>query len=731
MTMPASVSCPEPDCWQALLAASLSPEEAERCERHLAVCPACQERLDRAPACAEELRQLARQTGDPTTASADPTLIGLVERLHEVQSGPGLAAPENASPEPADLYFLRPTDRPDLLGMLGVYEVQEVIAQGGMGVVLKAYEPALQRLVAIKVLAAAIAGSAIARRRFTREAQAAAAVCHDHVVAVHGVHEIDGLPYLVMQYVDGESVQRRLNHTGPLAVDEIVRIGQQTASGLAAAHAQGLIHRDITPANLLLERVAGDGWRVAGEDKDSSSSPITHHPSPATRVKITDFGLARMIDDVGLTQNGVVAGTPEYMAPEQARGEALDHRSDLFSLGSVLYALCTGVPPFRGANTLAVLRQVSEETPPPIRSLNPEVPAWLEALVARLMAKDPAERFQSAAEVARLLEDYLAHLHQPDSIPVPPPVPAGPTSPRRARRLFFLGALLLAALGAAGALQVVAQLAPGVPVKPGAYPHEVYHDFRGGQGLPPPMKLIGPDAAAVTRAEAEGLRITLAADRQPAHQPRPAVGVAPGFPLRGDFEITGTYELLSADRAAAGAGVAVGLNLAVEQPYKFAKVGRFVRAKQGNVHLAEVFLKETPSGSKMDEEPTEARAGQVRAVRAGSTLRLLVAAPPGTDFREILRGEFGTEDVNVVRFIVNNNDSPVGVDARLVDLRIRWDGVARAGRGAAEAAPRWRRWLLLALLFALGLLAAAGVWLYRRHTSHQPAPAEGRDDSAI
>src|SRR5262249_11904490 len=158
-----------------------------------------------------------------------------------------------------------------------------------------------------------------------------------------------------------------------------VRIGHQAASGLAAAHAQGLIHRDIKPANLLLE-------------------------NGLAKVKITDFGLARTADDVGLTQQGTVAGTPEYMAPEQARGEAVDHRADLFSLGSVLYACCTGRPPFRGSSAVAVLRRVSDQAPLPVRAVNPEVPAWLEGLIARLLAKAPADRFQNAAEVAALLE---------------------------------------------------------------------------------------------------------------------------------------------------------------------------------------------------------------------------------------------------------------------------------------------------------------------------------------
>src|SRR5262249_46500526 len=141
--------------------------------------------------------------------------------------------------------------------------------------------------------------------------RAAAAVCHEHVVAIHGVHEVDGLPYLVMQHVAGESLQGRLDRTGPLELEEIIRIGQQTASGLAAAHAQGLIHRDIKPANILLNGSTG-----VPPVADAQAGRLCYE------CKITDFGLARMIDAVGLTQNGVIAGTPEYMAPEQARGEA-------------------------------------------------------------------------------------------------------------------------------------------------------------------------------------------------------------------------------------------------------------------------------------------------------------------------------------------------------------------------------------------------------------------------
>src|SRR5437588_12164602 len=143
----------------------------------------------------------------------------------------------------------------------------------------------------------------------------------------------------------------------------------QVAAGLAAAHAQGLVHRDIKPANILLE-------------------------SGVERVKITDFGLARAANDASVTQSGFLAGTPQYMAPEQARGEAVDHRADLFSLGSVLYAMCTGRPPFRAATTLAVLRHVSESEPTPVRELNPHIPEWLVNLMTQLLTKGPAKRPQ-------------------------------------------------------------------------------------------------------------------------------------------------------------------------------------------------------------------------------------------------------------------------------------------------------------------------------------------------
>src|SRR5262249_3954855 len=161
-------------------------------------------------------------------------------------------------------------------------------------------------------------------------------------------------------------------------------IGMQTAAGLAAAHAQGLIHRDIKPANILLE-------------------------NGVERVKITDFGLARAVDDASLSSSGVITGTPQYMAPEQAPRHQVDHPAGLFSLGGGLYALCPGRSPFRASSTMAVLKRVCEDEPRPVQWVNPEVPDWLAAIIEKLHAKDPADRFQSAQEVADLLSQHLAH----------------------------------------------------------------------------------------------------------------------------------------------------------------------------------------------------------------------------------------------------------------------------------------------------------------------------------
>lgn len=287
--------------------------------------------------------------------------------------------------EDITLDFLAPSTRLDALGRLGHYEVLQVLGKGGFGIVFRAFDETLQRVVAVKVLSPQLAATSPARKRFLREARSSAKVRHEHIVHVYAVEE-QPLPYLVMEFVPGETLQRMLDRVGPLETDEVVAIGRQLAEGLAAAHAQGLVHRDIKPANILIET------------------------GPHLCVKITDFGLARAADDASVTQSGIIAGTPMYMAPEQARGEALDHRADLFSLGSVLYTMASGRPPFRASNTLAVLKRVTEDTPRPIREIIPEVPQWLCDIISQLHAKRPEDRIATAQEVADLLERGMSEM---------------------------------------------------------------------------------------------------------------------------------------------------------------------------------------------------------------------------------------------------------------------------------------------------------------------------------
>ncbi len=292
------------------------------------------------------------------------------------------------SSEPAEeevpLGFLEPPTRPDAMGRIGHYEVLQVLGQGGFGIVFRAFDDVLHRVVAVKVLSPQMAATSPARKRFLREARSSAQVRHENVVQVHEVGE-QPLPYIAMEFIPGETLQQRLDRVGPVEPAEVVRVGRQIAEGLAAAHACDLIHRDIKPGNVLLE-------------------------GGAQRVKLTDFGLARAADDASISQSGLIAGTPMYMAPEQAKGEKLDQRADLFSLGSVLYQMAAGRPPFRANGTVAVLKRVAEDTPRPIREVIPETPQWLCDIIAKLHAKNPDDRYQSAREVADVLADCEAQL---------------------------------------------------------------------------------------------------------------------------------------------------------------------------------------------------------------------------------------------------------------------------------------------------------------------------------
>jgi tRNA A-37 threonylcarbamoyl transferase component Bud32 len=396
--------------------------------------------LDRCAACQRTLETLAgadRALLDAASALSRTAYLGepsLQRLLVDLETDASLTALYHPADRTAGLQaLLRPPESPDTLGQLDSYRVSELLGQGAMGLVLKAFDPALKRWVAIKVQAPDLARDRVARQRFAREAQAAAAVHHPHVVTIHAVSEANGVPYFVMDYLAGGSLQDYLDRHGQLEWSTVARLGAEIASGLAAAHARGLVHRDIKPSNVLLGMEGSPG-----------------EPGPA---KIGDFGLVRVADEARLTQTGTVTGTPMYMSPEQARCEPLDHRADLFSLGSLLYVLCTGREPFPAGSPIAVLRQVCEATPRPIRELNPAIPPWLAAIVERLHAKHPGDRFASAAEVAELLRYNLEHPEQPRPVPAPG---AGRWMSRRTRRLavaaLLAGLLLLGAFGLSEAL---------------------------------------------------------------------------------------------------------------------------------------------------------------------------------------------------------------------------------------------------------------------------------------
>ncbi|MBM3982126.1 MAG: hypothetical protein FJ304_18055 [Planctomycetes bacterium] len=361
------------------------------------------------------------------------------------------------------LAFLAPASRPDSLGRIGHYEVLQVLGRGAFGIVYRAFDDVLQRVVAVKVLAPQMAATSPARKRFLREARTSAAVRHENVVQVYEVGE-QPLPYLVMEFIPGETLQSRLDRVGPVEPAEVVRIGRQIADGLAAAHGTDLVHRDIKPGNVLLE----------GGNQ---------------RVKITDFGLARAADDASISQSGIIAGTPMYMAPEQAKGDKIDHRVDLFALGSVMYQMVAGRPPFRASTTLAVLKRVVEDDPRPIREIIPEAPQWLCDIVAKLHAKDPAARFQSAREVADLLAECETRLKATGDArgfpKVAPPAlvkkaePAAAPKPRQPRWKW----------AAAGALIVGAVVACAVTLPPlfkGRAPEQARPEPESKPGSQPP-----------------------------------------------------------------------------------------------------------------------------------------------------------------------------------------------------------------------------------------------------
>jgi serine/threonine protein kinase len=387
--------CPDPKQLQQLLLGHLSDETAERLEQHVEQCDRCSRllpSLQRDDALVEAMRARARVELPPAEVK---TVRGLISRLHQMRTiasahVSGAHSQGDAPPMSTNLgslAFLSPAKAPGEMGRLGPYRVLKVLGQGGMGVVFLAEDPQLQRTVALKAMLPEAAKRPGAKERFLREARATAKIEHDHIVTIYQVGQDRDVPYLAMQLLKGMSLEDFLKKkqggkTGmPFTLDQVLKLGRELAKGLAAAHERGLIHRDIKPANIWLDSSAGG------------------------RVKILDFGLVRADeDDKPLTQIGTIVGTVAYMAPEQARGVRIDARADLFSLGCVLYRLCSGRLPFHGKDAMETLISVSTEEPMPVQDLNPQLPMKLSRLIMKLLAKKPEDRPASAKAVVEAIQ---------------------------------------------------------------------------------------------------------------------------------------------------------------------------------------------------------------------------------------------------------------------------------------------------------------------------------------
>lgn len=379
--------CPDRDTLAKLLLGKDPGSDRARLEEHFLHCEVCVSRVETITA-ADGLTDAIRRR---SLIDEDDALDEVLTRARQIR--PPLETVETSSPlgeiaSPVsltetvsfqELGFLAESAAAGEIGRLGGYRLLEVLGAGGMGIVFRAEDPALNRQVALKVMKPSAAADESARDRFTREARATAAIEHDHIVAIYQVGEDQGVPFIAMPLLQGESLKTRLDREQSLEPAEALRIAREVALGLAAAHASGLIHRDIKPDNIWLEADTG-------------------------RVKIVDFGLVRntMGDADGnpeLTGSGVVLGTPQYMSPEQARGKPVDHRSDLFSLGVVMYQMLSGIKAFQRDSLLTTLVAIEREDPPGLVEVDKTIPAGVNELVMQLLQKDPELRLQTAVAI--------------------------------------------------------------------------------------------------------------------------------------------------------------------------------------------------------------------------------------------------------------------------------------------------------------------------------------------
>jgi WD40 repeat protein len=376
------IPCPGDDKLRLWLADALPKAEREALMAHSEACPACQERLARLSSEAAGVN-LDLLRAEPHS-DLSPVDAEVLRHLEQTPPSGAPATQAEGEPAPQPISFPGPPTDKGPLGQLDTLHIRRELGNGRYGVVYEAVDE-LDRLVAVKVLRPELAADPRERTRFEQEARKAAAVRHDHIVTVYRVGAAPGcvLPFLIMEYLEAETLGERLRRAGPLPPREAADVVRQVALGLAVAHARGLVHRDVKPSNILLEKGSG-------------------------RAKITDFGLARdTAASAVASQSAAVVGTPAYMSPEQiTTPDKVDLRSDIYCLGAALYEALTGERPFRGVAHV-VLEQVVHDEPRPPRRLNDAVPRELETIALKCLAKEPGRRYQSAGDLAEDLQRWL------------------------------------------------------------------------------------------------------------------------------------------------------------------------------------------------------------------------------------------------------------------------------------------------------------------------------------
>lgn len=395
--MPKQLNCPQGALLERLTTGQLSSTEIGQLCRHIEQCNDCASSFSHI-ARETDLEIIRRHFSTTQRPHADfEAWIAEVRQRGSENTGSSTDEKSNSflcdtttSPQAvrheagvAEFTFLSPPIHAGDIGQLGEYRIEKLLGRGGMGAVFKGFDPKLSRNVAIKVMLPEVASRSSLHDRFLREGRAMAAIKHDNIVSVYQVGEDAGVPYLVMEYLQGESLDQLLRKKGQIPILKCLTYAMQMTAGMAAAHSAGLIHRDIKPDNM---------WLEAGTN----------------RIKLLDFGLARRLGDRPMTIDGTIMGTPGYMSPEQAQGLNVDDRTDLFSLGCVLYRMTTGRLPFDQSTLSAVCHQIPK---PPIEYRS-DISVAFSDLIMRLLSKAPTDRPQSANEVARTLTAITNREHE-------------------------------------------------------------------------------------------------------------------------------------------------------------------------------------------------------------------------------------------------------------------------------------------------------------------------------